>query len=89
MIPPGHPGIYFVVQPYERTRDADRDYQIGLLRSLAHNLLGPLAAVNRFVETVAQDNTRDLIETRVKDVETVVESIMKFSRAVMRDGDFQ
>ncbi|MCF6433516.1 HAMP domain-containing sensor histidine kinase [Leisingera sp. MMG026] len=65
------------------------DYQIGLLRSLAHDLRGPLAGVKRLVASVGPDATRDQIETHLDRVEGVVDSIMAFSRAVMRDGDFQ
>ncbi|MDJ0631030.1 MAG: ATP-binding protein [Rhodobacter sp.] len=65
------------------------DYQIGLLRSLAHDLSGPLAGVKRLVGSVGPDTTRDQIEARLERVQSIVDAIMAFSRAVMRDGDFQ
>lgn len=63
------------------------DYQIGLLRSLGHDLKGPLAAVKRLAGNVQPHETRDQIETRLERVDTIVQDIMSFSRAVMRDGD--
>jgi len=65
------------------------DYQIGLLRSLAHDLKGPLAGVKGLVASVGPDTTRDQIEERLTRVQGIVDAIMSFSRAVMRDGDFQ
>ncbi len=65
------------------------DYQIGLLRSLAHDLKGPLAGIKQLVESVRPDTARDQIEARLDRVQSIVDSIMTFSRAVMRDGDFQ
>jgi signal transduction histidine kinase len=62
------------------------DYQIGLLRSLGHDLKGPLASVGRLVSTVGPEETRAQIETRLGSVQSIVEAIMSFSRAVMRDG---
>ena len=65
------------------------DYQIGLLRSLGHDLKGPLAAVSRLVSEVGPNDTRAQIETRLGNVQAIVEDIMSFSRAVMRDGDLE
>ncbi len=65
------------------------DYQIGLLRSLAHDLKGPLAAVQRLVGSVEPDTTKNQIETRLNRVQTNIDSIMSFSRAVMRDGNLE
>ena len=65
------------------------DYQIGLLRSLAHDLKGPLAGIKQLVEAIGPDTTRHQIEARLDRVQSIVESIMAFSRAVLRDGDFQ
>ncbi|KZL00876.1 Osmolarity sensor protein EnvZ [Pseudovibrio sp. Ad14] len=65
------------------------DYQIGLLRSLAHDLKGPLAGIKQLVDAVGPQTTRYQIEARLDRIQSIVESIMAFSRAVMRDGDFQ
>jgi len=62
------------------------DYQIGLLRSLGHDLKGPLASVGRLVGSVGPETTRQEIETRLEKVQGIVDSILSFSRAVMRDG---
>lgn len=65
------------------------DYQIGLLRSLGHDLKGPLAAVSRLVGDVGPCKTRDQIETRLGRVQLIVEDIIAFSRAVARDGNLE
>ncbi|MGH0002978.1 sensor histidine kinase [Pseudovibrio ascidiaceicola] len=65
------------------------DYQIGLLRSLAHDLKGPLAGIQRLVGSVGPDNARNQIEAHLTRVQNNINSIMSFSRAVMRDGDFE
>ncbi|SFL19055.1 Signal transduction histidine kinase [Pseudovibrio ascidiaceicola] len=65
------------------------DYQIGLLRSLAHDLKGPLSGVKRLSKTIKPDTARDQISARLDQVQNTLDSIMTFSRAVMRDGDFQ
>ncbi|MEO0487687.1 MAG: ATP-binding protein [Pseudomonadota bacterium] len=65
------------------------DYQIGLLRSIGHDLKGPLAAVERLVSDLGPNETREQIERRLGSVQGIVDSIMSFSRAVMRDGDME
>lgn len=65
------------------------DYQIGLLRSLGHDLKGPLAAISRLVSDVGPNATRVQIEARLHSVQSIVEDIMSFSRAVMRDGELE
>jgi len=65
------------------------DYQIGLLRSLGHDLKGPLASVKRLAGGVQPHETRDQIETRLDCVQSIVEDIMSFSRAVTRDGELE
>lgn len=62
------------------------DYQIGLLHSLGHDLKGPLASVARLVGDVSPNETRTQIEHRLGRVQSIVDAIMSFSRAVMRDG---
>jgi|GEM_PF-6824984 len=65
------------------------DYQIGLLRSLGHDLKGPLASANRLLDEVKPESTREQIELRLSRVRAIVDSIMNFSRAVMRDSPMQ
>lgn len=65
------------------------DYQIGLLRSLGHDLAGPLAEIGRALDTVKPDETRIRIERSLGRVRSIVEAILSFSRAVMRDGDLE
>lgn len=65
------------------------DYQIGLLRSLGHDIKGPLEATQRLLKDVQPDGTRAQIEGRLDSVRSIVNSIMSFSRAVMRDGPLQ
>lgn len=65
------------------------DYQIGLLHSLGHDLKGPLASVARLVSDLRPDETRAQIEGRLERVQSIVEAIMSFSRAVMRDGELE
>ncbi len=65
------------------------EYQIGLLRSLAHDLKGPLAGIKQLVDAIGPDTTRHQIEARLNRVQSIIDSIMAFSRAVLRDGDFQ
>jgi len=65
------------------------DYQIGLLHSLGHDLKGPLASVKRLVGDVGPDETRAQIEHRLDSVQTIVNAIMSFSRAVLRDGELE
>ena len=63
------------------------DYQIGLLRSLGHDIKGPLSAASRLLDEVQPESTRAQIEERLDRVRGIVDSIMSFSRAVMRDGE--
>jgi signal transduction histidine kinase len=65
------------------------DYQIGLLRSLGHDIKGPLASVDRLVTDINPDETRAQIERRLGRVHDIIDSIMSFSRAVMRDGELE
>jgi signal transduction histidine kinase len=65
------------------------DYQIALLRSLGHDLKGPLASVGRLVANIDAATTREQIEARLARVHAIVETIISFSRAVMRDGDLE
>ncbi|WP_161831176.1 HAMP domain-containing sensor histidine kinase [Pseudovibrio sp. POLY-S9] len=65
------------------------DYQIGLLRSLAHDLKGPLSGIKKLTEEIKPDTARHQISARLNQVQSTLDSIMTFSRAVMRDGDFQ
>ncbi|MEM9764209.1 MAG: HAMP domain-containing sensor histidine kinase [Pseudomonadota bacterium] len=65
------------------------DYQIGLLRSLGHDIKGPLAAADRLLGEVRPESTRAQIEARLTRVRGIVDAIMNFSRAVMRDGDVE
>jgi len=65
------------------------DYQIGLLHSLGHDLKGPLASVGRLVTNLGPDETRAQIEQRLENVQGIIDSIISFSRAVMRDGEME
>ncbi|MEM7709741.1 MAG: ATP-binding protein [Pseudomonadota bacterium] len=65
------------------------DYQIALLRSIGHDLKGPLAAARRLVVDVGPNETRRQIEARLENVQSIVEAIMSFSRATMRDGPLE
>lgn len=65
------------------------NYQIGLLQSLGHDLKGPLASANRMLKEVKPEATREQIELQLNRVQAFVDSIMDFSRAVMRDGPMQ
>lgn len=79
-----------VIRAFNRMNDQvsqSIDYQIGLLRSLGHDIKGPLAAADRMLAGVQPDTTRAQIETRLSRVRGIVDAIMSFSRAVMRDGD--
>lgn len=73
-------------QMSERVTQAS-DYQIGLLRSLGHDLKGPLAAMSLLLHKVAPDETRQQIETRLDGALAIVSAIMRFTRATMRDGE--
>ena len=70
----------------ERVTQAS-DYQIGLLRSLGHDLKGPLAAMSLLLHKVAPDETRQQIEARLDGALAIVSAIMRFTRATMRDGE--
>ncbi|MEM8553483.1 MAG: HAMP domain-containing sensor histidine kinase [Pseudomonadota bacterium] len=65
------------------------DYQIGLLQSLGHDLKGSLASVDMLVDGVEPVATRTLITSRLGRVQDILNSIMGFSRAVMRDGSLE
>jgi len=65
------------------------DYQIGLLRSLGHDLKGPLAAMRQMLGTVGPETTRQQIEDRLERALGIIGSIMEFSRATMRDGEME
>lgn len=65
------------------------DYQIALLRSIGHDLKGPLAAARRLVIDVGPNETRRQIDARLESVQGIVEAIMSFSRATMRDGPLE
>lgn len=65
------------------------DYQIGLLRSLGHDLAGPLAEIGRVAGNVKPDQTRARIELCLGRVQSIVAAILSFSRAVMRDGELE
>lgn len=62
------------------------DYQLGLLRSLGHDLKGPMAAMRSMLASVGPDTTREQIERRLERMNAIVGAIMSFSRATMRDG---
>ncbi|MCT4553320.1 MAG: HAMP domain-containing histidine kinase [Pelagimonas sp.] len=79
-----------VIQAFNRMNDQvsqSIDYQIGLLRSLGHDIKGPLAAADRLLSEVRPDTTRAQIEARLFRVRSIVDAIMNFSRAIMRDGE--
>ncbi len=79
-----------VIRAFNRMNDQvsqSIDYQIGLLRSLGHDIKGPLAAADRLLSEVRPDTTRAQIEARLFRVRSIVDAIMNFSRAVMRDGE--
>ncbi|MEL7117222.1 MAG: HAMP domain-containing protein, partial [Pseudomonadota bacterium] len=81
-----------VVQSFNRMNgrvSQSIDYQIGLLRSLGHDLKGPLAAATKLLADVKPESTREQIKTRLERVRGIVDAIMSFSRAVMRDGLMQ
>ncbi|MEM8554853.1 MAG: HAMP domain-containing sensor histidine kinase [Pseudomonadota bacterium] len=65
------------------------DYQIGLLRSLGHDIKGPLAAAHGMLGRLPPDHTRTQIENQLDRAQSIVESIMHYSRAVMRDGELE
>jgi len=64
-------------------------YQIGLLRSLGHDLKGPLATIRQMLVSVGPETTRQQIELRLERVLAIIGSIMEFSRATMRDGEME
>ena len=73
-------------QMRERVSQA-ADYQIGLLRSLGHDLKGPLAAMGLLLHKVGPEETRQQIEARLDGALAIVSAIMRFTRATMRDGE--
>ncbi|HSF96156.1 MAG TPA: ATP-binding protein, partial [Thermohalobaculum sp.] len=65
------------------------DYQIGLLRSIGHDLKGPLAAIRLMLGSVGPETTRQQIEDRLERAMGIINAIMAFSRATMRDGEME
>jgi signal transduction histidine kinase len=65
------------------------DYQIGLLHSLGHDLAGPLASAGRLLNGVEPETARQEVQHHLSRAEDLVQSIMQFSRAVMRDGKLE
>lgn len=63
------------------------DYQVGLMRSLGHDLKGPLAAMGVLLRKVGPEETRQQIEARLSGAVAIVSTIMRFTRATMRDGE--
>lgn len=65
------------------------DYQIGLLHSLGHDLTGPLASADRLLGSVEPPEARENLRRQIGRAEAIVQSIMQFSRAVIRDGTLE
>ncbi len=63
------------------------DYQIGLMQSLGHDLKTPLATIGMLARKVEVEETRQQIEGRLDAAQSIVSSIMTFTRATMRDGE--
>ena len=64
-----------------------RDYQAVMLRSLAHDLKGPLAGAARITESLSDQSSGSRISKYLKAVQESIEAITGFARATRRDGD--
>ncbi|MBJ3775666.1 sensor histidine kinase [Acuticoccus mangrovi] len=63
------------------------DYQVTLMRSLGHDVRGPLAAMSAYVDAVEPPPTRDVLKTCLAQAERITTAIMTYTRATMRDGE--
>ncbi len=62
-------------------------YQVALLRSLGHDLTGPLQRLRDATGDVAPADTRERIEKRLSAVDAIVQSVASFARETRRDAD--
>ena len=64
-----------------------RDYQAAMLRSLAHDLKGPLDSAVRVARSLSDQSSGSRILKYLKSVQDSIEAIASFARATRRDGD--
>lgn len=62
-------------------------YQIALLRSLGHDLSGPLQRLRDATGDVSPEETRERIDKRLSAVDAIVQSVASFARETRRDAD--
>ncbi len=62
-------------------------YQVALLRSLGHDLSGPLQRLRDATGDVAPEETRERIDKRLSAVDAIVQSVASFARETRRDAD--
>ena len=64
-----------------------RDYRSAMLRSLAHDLKGPLGSAIRITKTLEDEENSDRILRYLESGKDTVDSITSFAHAINRDGD--
>lgn len=62
------------------------DYQIALLQSIGHDLKGPLASISLLLRRIEPTETVEQIAARLAQADGIINAIMTFTRATMRDG---
>ncbi|WP_108659961.1 sensor histidine kinase [Acuticoccus kandeliae] len=63
------------------------DYQVALMRSLGHDLKGPLHRARDDAAEASPEAVRERLFARLDHVETLVEAVSSFARATRRDGE--
>jgi signal transduction histidine kinase len=64
-----------------------RDYQAAMLRSLAHDLKGPLGNAVRVAKSLSDQSSGSRIMKSLRSAQDSIEAITGFARATRRDGD--
>lgn len=88
--PGGSADVRRIVDAFNRMSDriaSALDYQVALLRSLGHDLKGPLGRVRRIAEEAPPTPSKEALLDRLTTAEDIVRSVTTFTRATSRDGD--
>jgi len=63
------------------------EYKTALLRSLGHDLKGPIARISDAMQTVSPDETKSKLLKRLSSIREIVNSVTSLNRATHHDGE--